>query len=826
MDNEATIFALNGGRRLLEQASKVFIHERPTFLLIKGPSGSGKSRLAEVIAKQFENASAGDRALVLSGDSGREEEDYYTLESLKKTSRFRETIAKASAGVVSDVLGGSAELALRQLFHFSQKVDSDGVDRSTAGLIDLISTLSANNRILLVLDDFQFFDRASLQMIQRLAREAASPEWSGYKLRVLATINTSIKPAHKSAMAGALNYFATLGELEYCSRPDLPILMKALGLKSSPTDDELDRLHVCTSGHLEVLRTFVSEDNLSALLEEHRTPNSPLEFFRDMMASLLADHLGDSVGSVRTVLAAASVIGEQSAAREVSCVTSLSVEEVETAAALARQMKVLTDEEASIRFRHQIIWQYFSEGASRSRLVFHSKYAWCLRSIKPSHYMSRAKHHVAAKQYELAAIAAIHHTIQQQESRQQHDTSTVDWRTPPWSGLRHLATYERTILAAYRACHEGNYALAIETAESIDDGYPESLRAERDLLIAKFALHHLDLRHRQRSVDVLLPWVDVLGDDRDVWARLMAVAVFAHVQLGRFEEAERLERKMFLILAPNINHDKAIHGILNRVKSYSNMHRNPEGAKRRIEAVVDYYRESGLDKRLEFANDFMISLTNLSAVELELGNYGSCAHNAKEALGLIQSVKVGHLQSPRPAANNLLIAEFLSGDAQPLRLATKLEEVMWWRSGSDDLLMRNNIASALMYAGALDDAERALEHLIDDIRRIDGCDDYYAFFPTSNLAVMKIIRGDWQGGRDLLDSAAQMMATMPPGCTPQLAKQQQALRAIALEQVPLASALELDSKIRAKDGIGAGADGWRFWGRGPLFSSLEIWLRV
>lgn len=168
----------------LESAFSVLCSGRPTVVLLSGAAGSGKSRLAE---RFLERASSATHAIVLSGKCYEQETvPYKGVDSLiDQLSRVlsgsscfrRESVIPRDMAALSSVFPVLASLPFSIPDGRSPAI-TDRVElrrRALRALREMLDAIGSQSRLILWLDDFQWSDRDTAELLTEILRPPETP---------------------------------------------------------------------------------------------------------------------------------------------------------------------------------------------------------------------------------------------------------------------------------------------------------------------------------------------------------------------------------------------------------------------------------------------------------------------------------------------------------------------------------------------------------------------------------------------------------------------------------------------------------------------------
>ena len=289
----------------------------------------------------------------------------------------------AGADRASSPRGDPAELKARLLWNFSQ----------------FLSRLSAKRPLVLILENLQWADSASLEMLHFAARQSAAE-------RIL-IIGTHNDPDHRAnpALRAAEQSLRGLGNAQCLRLEPLPaaaiteLLERAFGAEPARTRDFADRLHRWTGGN-----PFFVDETIKALVDGGQLRAGPagwtgwdVEHLRvpaTIREAVLA-RLGDLSADARRLADLASVLGARATLDELAAVSGMNRELLVGAIDELRGAQVLAEREDAgeivYDFSHPLLQEtlYSELGLARARAL-HGAIAEALERLYGTRAMAHA----------------------------------------------------------------------------------------------------------------------------------------------------------------------------------------------------------------------------------------------------------------------------------------------------------------------------------------------------------------------------------------------------------------------------------------------------
>jgi len=824
---------------VIEQVAQILGHDKivaagsetllakATKLLLAGESGCGKTSIAASIVSRLAHT---HHVLTLCADEERQSQSYYVFHQLRRNDqnaqRLNQALEIGREFVYEEIPFAKPFQSLVNLIsslHNQEtlRVIATESDHVSEGVIDLFSAMTKSRPLLLFIDDIQYLDAPSSRLLLKLMKKGR--DWP-HPIKILATLNnTAIERNPLSEQqAKLIGFLSPVTHVHKCRQSQFGALLNAFGLQGPIASQDLKMLFDCSGAHLEIVRTFVEDANLQGISSKALFAGQT-----EALVTLLHRYLTETgfYGSgAEVILAAAAICGQNIVEEEVVCITGAELSEVKRSIAAAMRWKLLEEEMGVPRFRHEITRHYFENSRRSERSGLHGTYAKCLQKMRPAEFGLHFTHlkkagliHEAGTAYCLWAIrAAVMHATM--------DLPTLDWSSPPWHEVEYLGSALNDVLKAIDIYREGQYEIAYKHLSAIVEAVPDEILAERDGLMAMCLLQSLVQEDRTAAAALLEPWRDQLQDASDTWVRLMMSLMFAQVQLGLFTEARQLEREVLRRLERFRRRDEGVRHLLNRFQAASCMLHASEIAIRRTERLIEELEKLPPGEGYLESNTHFVALSNASGLELAAGNYQKSVDYAERALTLRGNAPSRRFQSFAPALSNLLVAHALAHPSQVENLVSIYEHTFELRPEDEDsILFRNNQAGILIAAGRLEQANALLTEDYLSMKNTPHCDGYFFYFTTQNLALSEYLAGATERAMALLDEARKREGDLLPDCTSYLIQRHLYVRAI-WESNPKLTLLEQNSLLTdMAEQQGKVGPSWSFFGRLPLFTSIEIW---
>jgi DNA-binding CsgD family transcriptional regulator len=324
-----------------------FLRELPrgtgTAVLIEGEPGIGKSTLVRALVKRATAPQAIDPAPYVCWGTGDELSQELPLSPFLDALQVRAPGASARRNAISAMLRGEG----------AADRDTDVTAALSEQLLALVTDECATRPVILVVDDLQWADSASIALWGRLARLAPQ-----VALLLIGIMRPGRQPDDLEKLRRAQND-ATHLEVSPLPGPAVADLVAALA--GGIPDGPLLRLASTAAGN----PLYVTEliDGLSRTGELTVTESGTAQLTRGIaptalprsLTAAIAGRLGFVPQSVREMLRAAALLGVQFAITDLATVLGQGVLDLAPAVEEAQAVGVLTEAGTDLAFRHPLI---------------------------------------------------------------------------------------------------------------------------------------------------------------------------------------------------------------------------------------------------------------------------------------------------------------------------------------------------------------------------------------------------------------------------------------------------------------------------------------
>jgi hypothetical protein len=730
-------------------------------LRLTGPSGSGKSYIARLVASRWREA-GGSCVVAVGDDDSTWRELYPLLTGLSFAhhdwadlavigARSAVRLAEAATGVppVGTSIFDLLNAKFRQRITRALQPYSNG---ERAVILDL-NHLCKSRDVLLVADNAHWWDIDSLQLLRSLLSGGLRKALPSLASIVVLLVDT----ADEQSVVDSENFSALSAmckghthRTERCDRSRFRELLEAFGYKGKLPEDVLQLLFDVTAGHLKLVEqvaAYATENESSSLLASRG------EDFLTSLAHARFASLGSWRPEVTDLLVRAAVLGLSFTERDLECISDKQRADIRTLVEMADKIGFVAPSDDEISFCHDIIRTAILRDQSPQQLrPIYEKLAQCLAILRPGDYSSRARALLATDDRddarEMIALAAV------SQIRGGVDSTRVWHRiVSRASSDTALHTYLKVIIDGYEAIEAGDFSRAIPGLRTPLVGETPYMAAERNYLAAICSMELETAAGTLDAQSILKSWLPGLRSEAELRTRFLLLLQQAQVLANMLEEARRTESRIEQLLLERSGYDPHAAIMLQVQNRRAGAVNTPEVARRRIAEAVEFFRRGtgdGTRDRLELFR----ALNNQVSIEIRLGDFKEAFVHACEAEQLVAE-SPDSLHRLDVFANNLVLAAYRSNVISLDEAITRQRQIIESPEGSGDkLLQRINLAGFLLLAGQDGEGIDRLTDLEEEMRRSDCDEKYLQFYVYSTRVSAYAFRGDldealrWHTGRD------------------------------------------------------------------------------
>jgi nicotinamide riboside kinase len=786
-----------------------------TIVNLYGESGTGKSYLLENLYSDLNTY--GCKCIVLKGDIGKKEIDYYPLdEYLEKIYRIKRVSTNAVVNLIAEipVVGKATKEILAEVIDYSQydeqkyKFNIHAFHIHKEFSLQLFSLINENKKVVIFCDDIQYFDQKTTNYLYDIFRKLQH-DFSA-DISLINSVNTS---AHCKVMS-FLNGEGTNIYLKLPDKKQIREIINQWKFQKELSEEMLDIIHVSTGGHLYLIQCIVEYLFTGEVMYSSHLIDKKSLLFKIIETRL--KHFGDNYGEAKKMFCSLSLIGEQTSNNEIYCLMENSGNS-RNIINESISLNLLTVKDDYVYFSHEIVKNCFDIFANEFSGSFYLKYSNCIKEISPSHYAKRALLLQRANNHSEANIYYALYALQRLRKGMFAEVVNIHERlTSP--GKTIISDYLKKLSECYRLLFNGQDSIALSELYAIPDSLPFYLLVEKQYLTCLIQFKSNNIEARREAVLQMNEIITSLEkEELEIWARCMFLKFALEAEISLVNEAKATRTRLINTLSKRVLFDKESAKLLNKICLYSDIIDPPELSHKKLITLVDQLENEINNEKYDSILELYIAETNLSGNALMISEYDTAIESSYKAIRLIEEFLLVHFSHREVCYNNLYLALFFKNEKEIEQIIDKYKPVFEARSEEDEILITTNFAGLL---AANKKYEAALQ-LIEKIECNEESDVYYLYYYQLNYAVILYLNGRQNTALQQLAETGKYTTRVSPNLTRYYSMHYNLLRYI-LENECCTSLQEIQQKFEEKQPVYL-SPVWIKFKKGYLFSDLQIW---
>jgi len=728
------------------------------------------------------------------------------LEVLKETishsSKAIPVIGQAASYLVQEVLNyQKRQLARQTLFLNTQEQD----------ILYVIQRCARQDRLMLVIDQMEDWDEDSWNLLT-LILSGKLDELYPSLADALIVIggNEKISSTLDSITIDLPRNDFTIRLLNL---DEMPVALQTFKFPEMGSEDR-ERLYKITHSRLDLLSDVSNYFNKTGSLA---LSTGWSDFYTNLVKRRI-EELRTHISDLESVLTAAAIVGETFTLNDVACLTGSTIDSVTKTLSLATEEQLIIATGEVARFDSSELHNYFHQAGANEHIQYHSKFAECLRLMRPGDYVHRSYHLFLAKDYENAQIC---HALAVLSARREYRAlpNSDFLNTAPHSV--NISEYLDKMLKAFQAFESDRISDGLAIIEQIEDFLPDELLAERDYMEAVLLLATSSVSDYDRARRVLERWM-AFEKEGELWSRVAQNLIMAQAQTGYLEQALQLEKELTAFYWRRRQTDPwALFG-LNVLRRRSECLHSLIAVTQRLENALAFFGTSEPEFLPRHPIQFYYTLTNLVGNLLASGRFQEASGKALLLEELIKQHSSVPWPSPEVATNNSIIAHYLSGILKADAASDLMGQIAKdsFESG-DSILLQNNLAVLLILSGKSEKARKILDSAYASMMKNENPDIYHQYFVCSNLGTLMLLDGNIAEASNIIESCNEKIDQFYPAVKATINYRQQLLKEV-IAQPPKIKPTEFDNFLIQRYGMQVGPQ-WAFYGRGFLLTDIQFW---
>lgn len=803
--------------------------------LIRGLSGSGKSHLAGSIAQRWREKDNGNRTIYLSGDIGHSDRPFYPF-----LSNVNPVVKKSVRDIV---VGGSVELAkgipyAGDLVGYLIDTISNNKSRKRKESVHYLSDIeqrllidleknATTGKTMLIADNIHWWDAAALNLLFLLIDRILDDEYPNFEGITIIGVYTDEQEVVSQRQINRL-----LEDKRFLhhaiSQIDETNFLKAIqlfGYSGNLSGEIVHILFSITGGHLLLVKKLAeyldsSPDNLK--INYHLTNFNDerwrITFIEDLLSYRLKT-LGVQYAQVIELLEIASIIGISFSYQELLCISKEDERKYIEIIDKASQSTLIVGTQNQRSFAHDFIREFFLSRLNNKKALYSKQFSECLTILRPSDYFTRAKHVLDSGNIEDSLALYIVGYLKNLRDGHVADQAIVSRMNHllPDSNLTELF---QSLKSAYEYFFKGDFKLAISTLNSIEDIYSKKLIAEKYYLLSLCLSRPMENHLFKEAIKCLEGWESLKTEESEIWLRIMSTKLIMHAHLSDFDSAKSIEKIIMLYLSERVKYDPSANENINILRRKSGSIHVTEIASERTKKSVEFFSAKDANGILKSPVQSYMASTNHSGNLICLGDYEEAFSYAKVTIDTItQNPSIVFPKHFIPS-NNYILSGLLSKLFSPKQALKMYENLTDSIEGQGDhLLVQTNVAVVYALNNELETAHSILSHIFAKSVKSIELDLYYQYYIKSNLAAIKLLRGERDIARNLWDALNSKIPSIPEF---HFLKRRHQLLSESFISSEINDPVVWQSHLLKQYPMELGK-AWAFLGQGFLFSDLQFW---
>ncbi|MEM9518764.1 MAG: AAA family ATPase [Actinomycetota bacterium] len=746
-----------GFARVSEEIADVLAHD-DEIPVIEGPSGSGKSSLAQQIGGIW--AENGGTTIVALGDRLQSEVDFYPLASaiapltrewriwaraLTNAAPAGEALALGTGGKISGVVRALSGLRRR-----TRRARRLFIGEQEQRVLFDLERLSRKRPLLLVADNLHWWDQESLALLGRLREPRileSFPFLNQMRMLVVQTPPPDQETSNPAAVKAFLRPSSTRRfSLERPDRADFAQVLVGLGAPVDQLPEVYDSVYRLTGGHLALAKRCAARlADDEADRERFVAQMDSGDFIHQLLTERI-ESLGALGQEAVRLLQTAAILGLSFRRDEIVCAVDANETPVGTLLRYCQTQDMIELKEDRASFVHDLYREHFLRSPNFDQVAVHERLADCFRQLRPADYQLRCENALqAARPLEAGSLATQAVIAAHQNGLPRSSLRPAVEDALKASGLEEVAAQLVEALIRLDAAD----SLAGETVlASTPHDLPAVVRAEADLIRASALLLTRSGTDRARGLSMLEHWTAMSLAEPDLDARLLRAQLY-----GRALEPDKtvsfaLEGQLRSLLSQRSSVDQSAADELYVLDRCSAAIHEPEVAIRKVSQAVDHFADAGADT-IRRPTEFYFALMNLAAENLVAGRFEDALEVSKRLDKLVSDFEPGTFQKLDFPRSNQLLAEFRLGVVDPADAAEQQGEIIARHTSSDDpFYPKNALAIYLAFAGEVDRSLQIYDALLDQLALRREPETSMVYVLRANRCAVKFVHGDWDGVLD------------------------------------------------------------------------------
>jgi hypothetical protein len=820
------------GANTFKDALSSLIIGHADVLIVRGPSGTGKSVFAGALVQRFTKANSLSYSAL--GDEAFFKRDYFAIKSGYQSLLGARSFAKDISVPIMDLLSLASPYIEKGVKTVAAIVQGEMKRRKKEALvlseeeINFLTDLQLESRgrqVVFKADDFQWWDPASIRLLKLIVSGRLQNTFSFVNRTKVILIHNS---DHHLADEADLFYRwlranrkCRIVEFKYLDGTNFDRHRTQLGLPKTIDPQQMKLFFQLCGGHLNMLSQACEQ---AKQFEELKAVNvdSSREAIFDQIIALKIDSWGESREKVLTFLRSSALIGLLFSRDEVRCLLGKeSHESIQNIIDFCIEKKLIKVDGDGYRFAHDEIRRQFKKMPFNIEMSLRQAYGQCLRILLPAQYRLRADNYLIAGDKALGAqfltlwaCARIRSGVSVSEIIESED----ELKTEDVQLFEMLHLYGK----AFSYLQSGKVREADAISRKFVGFDSTYFKIELEILRSAILIELREERRRKEAIDILEQLLPSAIDEVDLTVRILHLLRSGLVLDKDKTEARRINKLLMKTLSVDVP-DRAWAGFrIAAINKSAEALFLPEIAIAMVEQAVKFH-SSALSARFRDPVEFYRALNNLAAVQIGLAQYKDASQTCAKCNALISTFP--DLQFPRLDLflTNVNLAKYRSKEITAHEAMESQEEVLKLIDQKGDRFYpENHLAVYKALAGDLLGAQEILTKLSRQLILKEGFEANPRYFVESNLLLVSRFLGIPHA--EFVDSWRQLKSTaleIPYETAETLIRRHELLEE-KFHLINQLSPLEFDSVLLNESALKT-SDSWFEIGHSFRLSDIQFW---